>query len=36
VRNLEDLQRHASDHALELSDVMAMPANNFSVIFHRR
>jgi SAM-dependent methyltransferase len=36
VRNLEDVQRHASDCGLEQSEVMAMPANNFSVIFHRR
>jgi cyclopropane fatty-acyl-phospholipid synthase-like methyltransferase len=36
VRNLEDVQRHAGDSGLELREVTAMPANNFSVIFHRR
>jgi SAM-dependent methyltransferase len=36
VRKLEDLQRHASDCGLEPLEVTTMPANNFSVVFHRR
>jgi SAM-dependent methyltransferase len=36
VRNLEDVQRRGSEYGLELSDVIPMPGNNFSVIFHRR
>lgn len=35
VRNLEDVQRHASDAGLVLNEVVEMPANNFSVIFRR-
>ena len=32
VRNLEDVQSHAGDHGLKLDDVIAMPANNLSLI----
>jgi SAM-dependent methyltransferase len=35
VRNLEDVQRHAADAGLALQEVVAMPANNLSVIFRR-
>jgi SAM-dependent methyltransferase len=35
VRNLEDVQRHGADADLVLQEVVAMPANNFSVIFRR-
>ncbi len=33
VRNLEDVQHHASEVGLVLQEVVEMPANNFSVIF---
>lgn len=33
VRNLEDVQRRAADAGLVLQEVVAMPANNFSVVF---
>jgi SAM-dependent methyltransferase len=33
VRNLEDVQRHASEAGLELREVVEMPANNLSLIF---
>lgn len=33
VRNLEDVQRHAESLGLALREVVAMPANNLSVIF---
>ena len=36
VRNLEDVQRHAEDHGLKMDEVIAMPANNLSVILRRR
>ena len=35
VRNLEDVQREAADAGLKLQEVVAMPANNLSVIFRR-
>jgi hypothetical protein len=36
VRNLEDVQRHAEDHGLTLDEVIAMPANNLSLVLRRR
>lgn len=35
VRNLEDVAEHAREHGLLLDEVVAMPANNLSVIFRR-
>jgi SAM-dependent methyltransferase len=35
VRNVEDVQRHAGDAGLLLQEIVAMPANNLSVIFRR-
>jgi len=35
MRNLEDVQRHAAEAELVLQEVVAMPANNLSVIFRR-
>jgi cyclopropane fatty-acyl-phospholipid synthase-like methyltransferase len=35
VRDLEDVQRHASDAGLALEQVVEMPANNLSVVFRR-
>ncbi|AFZ49488.1 DUF938 domain-containing protein [Dactylococcopsis salina] len=35
VRNLEDVVSLGKVHQLELQDVIAMPANNFSVVFRR-
>jgi SAM-dependent methyltransferase len=35
VRNLEDVQRHAANAGLVLQEIVAMPANNLSVIFRR-
>jgi SAM-dependent methyltransferase len=35
VRNLEDVQRHAEGAGFVMQDVVAMPANNFSVVFRR-
>jgi hypothetical protein len=36
VRNLEDVRKVASQHALELIEVIDMPANNLSVIYRRQ
>jgi SAM-dependent methyltransferase len=35
VRNLEDVEALASEHGFVLADVVAMPANNLTVIFRR-
>ena len=35
VRDLEDVERSALDLGLALSEVAAMPANNFSVVFRK-
>ena len=35
VRNLEDVQSQAEEHGLKLNDVIAMPANNLSLVLHR-
>lgn len=35
VRNLEDVEREAGNARLELAEIIDMPANNLSVIFHR-
>jgi SAM-dependent methyltransferase len=36
VRDLEEVTRVAGDAGLSLEEVVAMPANNFSVVFRRR
>ena len=36
VRDLEEVTRVADDAGLSLEEVVAMPANNFSVVFRRR
>jgi cyclopropane fatty-acyl-phospholipid synthase-like methyltransferase len=36
VRNLEDVQATAQTYELELQEIVAMPANNLSVIYRRR
>jgi len=36
VRNLEDVEAAASAHGLALRDVIAMPANNLSLVFARQ
>ena len=36
VRDLEDVTQAANDSGLTRSDVVPMPINNFSIIFHRR
>ena len=36
VRNLEDVVSLGKSHQLELQDVIAMPANNLSVVFRRQ
>jgi hypothetical protein len=36
IRNLEDVVAVAAEHGLYLRDMIAMPANNISVIFERR
>jgi SAM-dependent methyltransferase len=36
VRDLEALQREAASHGLELVETVAMPANNFSLVFRKR
>ncbi|MEX1147099.1 MAG: DUF938 domain-containing protein [Sphingomonadales bacterium] len=35
VRDLDDVERAANDHGLELADVTEMPANNLSVVFRK-
>jgi SAM-dependent methyltransferase len=35
VRNLEDVEQHARTSALALGEVVAMPANNLSLVFRR-
>jgi hypothetical protein len=36
LRNLEDVVDVAAQHGLHLRDIVAMPANNLSVVFERR
>lgn len=36
LRNLEEIQQHASACGLELGEVVQMPANNLSLVFQRR
>jgi Protein of unknown function (DUF938) len=36
LRNLEDIVDLAAQHGLHLQDIIAMPANNLSVMFERR
>ena len=36
LRNLEEVQQHASACGLELGEVVQMPANNLSLVFRRR
>lgn len=36
LRNLEDVIDIAAQHGLHLQDIIAMPANNLSVVFERR
>jgi len=36
VRDLEAVESLAAEHALDLEQVVAMPANNFSLVFRRR
>ena len=35
VRNLEDVQAHAAAQGLLLQEIVTMPANNLSLVFHR-
>lgn len=35
VRNLEDVEKVANKYQLELEQKIAMPANNFSLIFRK-
>lgn len=36
LRRLETVKALAADHGLDLAERIAMPANNLSLVFHRR